>query len=211
MAEKAWRRLSPGRGRRMPNDTALHKSANEGDESEVDFLIKEGKTEIDAKGAQGRTPLHRALGSGHKAVVELLLDAKADITIKDSMKRTGTCPLAHTVSCVRVRCTTAYRRVLRRPRVAVLHWVALGAAEDSARECLQVLCERGDVSPLINLQSSSLSTPLHCAITRNHLSVVKALLEKGADVTLKDDEGKKPADLAKASGSKDMQKLVKKK
>jgi len=75
----------------MPADTDLHKAANQGDEAEVEDLLRGGAA-INGKGAQGRTPLHRALGSGHRHVVEILLERKADVAMQDSMKRTSEQP-----------------------------------------------------------------------------------------------------------------------
>ena len=72
-----------------------HAARNQGDEAETSELLAEKDIAIDAPGAQGRTALHRALGSGHKGVAALLLDANADPTKEDSCKRTSE-SLGHT-------------------------------------------------------------------------------------------------------------------
>ena len=51
---------------------------------------------------------------------------------------------------------------------------------------------------------------MHCALSRANMDVVKLLVEKGADQTLADEDGKKPPDLAKEAG-KDFVKALKKK
>ena len=43
-------------------------------------------------------------------------------------------------------------------------------------------------------------TPLHIAARRNHTSAVKILLEKGADMRLKDDNGDQPIHIAAEAG-----------
>lgn len=71
-------------------DTELHKAANLGEEYELRDIAKELDVDgVNARGAQGRTALHRALGSGSKACVEVLLEFKADPTIVDKCKRTS--------------------------------------------------------------------------------------------------------------------------
>jgi ankyrin repeat protein len=48
----------------------------------VEELLEAGD-DPNCRGAQQRTPLHRAVGKGHNDVVRLLLDKKADISISD--------------------------------------------------------------------------------------------------------------------------------
>ena len=44
-------------------------------------------------------------------------------------------------------------------------------------------------------------TPLHIAAKRNHISAVKILLTKGADMQLKDDNGDQPIHIAAEAGN----------
>lgn len=145
----------------MPHDGPLHKMANEGDKHEILSLLDSTPTEdINAAGAQGRTPLHRALGSGFTETAELLLQRKADVTIIDHMSRTS------------------------------LHWAALCATDRESRECIELLFACGGAADMINAQSQSGSTPLHCALSRGHMDAAKLLVQKGADIkTIKDEDG----------------------
>ena len=72
----------------MP-ETELHKAARDGDLNEVTSLIDEEKLNVNEKGAQGRTALHRALGSGHHECAQLLISKGADVNISDTLKRTS--------------------------------------------------------------------------------------------------------------------------
>lgn len=64
-------------------DTPLHKAAYRG---EIDN-IPEG-TDVNVRGAQNRTPLHRAAGAGHPDCCDVLIEARANINIQDSTGRT---------------------------------------------------------------------------------------------------------------------------
>ncbi|GMT50042.1 MAG: hypothetical protein IEMM0008_1581 [bacterium] len=50
-------------------------------------------------------------------------------------------------------------------------------------------------------------TPLHIAVSRNHILYVQFLIKKGAKMNLTTKQGKTPLDLAKSNG---MKKLLKK-
>lgn len=110
-SEKSPNRHRARRSRdRMPADGELHKAANQGELLEVESLLKEDGSKIDARGAQGRTPLHRALGAGFKGVAELLLDNAADVALVDTCKRT--CARSHTSTCA---CVPLFRVVPNKP------------------------------------------------------------------------------------------------
>ena len=48
----------------MP-ETELHKAARDGDVDSIEMLVTQG-LKVNEKGAQGRTPLHRALGGASR-------------------------------------------------------------------------------------------------------------------------------------------------
>jgi ankyrin repeat protein len=154
-------------GGAMPNDTPLHKLANEGSTAEIEEFLMSEPDAVNAAGAQGRTPLHRALGGGFIETATVLLERKADPNTTDHKQRTS------------------------------LHWAALNATDAAARDCIALLFDLGVGEGMINTQSQSGSTPLHCALSRNHTDASKLLVVKGADTkTIKDEDGKTCAQLA---------------
>ena len=70
-------------------DTRLHKAAWDGDINAVKQYLTAGM-DVDAKDADGETPLMNAACVGHKEIVELLIEKRADVNAKSSF---GTTPL----------------------------------------------------------------------------------------------------------------------
>lgn len=64
--------------------TALHWAADHGNEAAVALLLGNDNCPMDAQDNDGQTALHYAASCGHAEVVELLLKANADRTIKDA-------------------------------------------------------------------------------------------------------------------------------
>ena len=56
-------------------------------------------------------------------------------------------------------------------------------------------------SSLVNCQTSTGVTPLHCAAVHGRLEAIILLLDQGADVTIPDNKGKLPLDYAMKSKS----------
>lgn len=72
-----------------------------------------------------------------------------------------------------------------------LHWAAHGGHI----ACLQALLSQPRCE--VNVQNKLGDTPLHAAAWKNHVEAVRILLEKGAQVDVKNNEGKLPVDLTK--------------
>lgn len=68
----------------MNNMHSLHESARRGDLKRVKELLQDNPDRVNSKNNIGETPLHHAVGNGHKAVAELLLANNADVNTKDN-------------------------------------------------------------------------------------------------------------------------------
>ena len=145
----------------MPSDGELHKCAKDGDTETVKELLAAGGTDVNAAGAQGRTALQRALGGGYFECAEALMEGGADPKIADSAKRT----------CI--------------------HYVCLSPTPDTALNCLQLLFDKDPegMAAIIDNPTKSGSTALHCAVEKRALETVKFLIERGADPSIKDENG----------------------
>jgi ankyrin repeat protein len=78
----------------VPDDTKLIlKAAKSGDAATITALLKKDKALLNARDKDGSTPLHCAAWKGHVAVVEVLLDAGANINDVNTNTHWGTTPL----------------------------------------------------------------------------------------------------------------------
>jgi ankyrin repeat protein len=117
----------------------------------------------------GRTALHRALAGGFHECAAVLLDANADIERPDAMKRT------------------------------CLHCACLAPEVESSMKCLDLLFSRANDAMVeqINAKTKSDTTAIILATEKRAWEMVTLLLEKGADASIKNDEGKSALDLGK--------------
>jgi len=158
----------------MPADTELHKAAKDGLTDDCMDIVAQG-ADVNAPGAQKRTALHRALGGCFYETAAALIDKGADATIDDQMKRTS------------------------------LHWAVMGSGSpEDLMNCVKLVFDKGNGASMVNKQSKSSSTPLHCAITSGREAAARFLLENGADPAMQDEDGKTAQQLAKEAGMKEL-------
>jgi len=144
--------------------SVLYRAAG-GNHIEIMEALIDAEADIDKREAQAekQTPLIHAASKGHTAAVELLLEKKADWTLRTN---TGISPLA----------------------VAAIYGHV---------ECMEVLSTKVYyVVDNLDETDNSGKTPLIHAASNGHTAAVKWLLEKGADWTLKDKDGKTAIDVA---------------
>jgi ankyrin repeat protein len=148
----------------------------------------------EARNGQNQTALHRAAERGNTAVAELLLQAGARA---DAVDETGWTPLALASG-------------LDDPAIARM-LIAHGARPDG--RCLRIAaerCTRPDTPALLIAHGAAVNevddcgrSPLHLAITYDHLSVVELLIESGAELDRPDKTGLTPLMLAMRSSDID--------
>ena len=119
--------------------------------------------------------MHEAAIHGHVDIIQLLLELKADVDIRQTPRGDAT------------------QRKFQGSRTP-LHW----AAEKGHLDVVDLLLEnKADV----DAKNSTDRTPLHEAIRNSHTSVAKLLLDRGASSTASDDEGWTPLHHAADKGN----------
>ncbi|KAF6841878.1 ankyrin repeat protein, partial [Colletotrichum musicola] len=172
--------------------TLLHLAARYGHTETAVFLIKNGADKEVYDGHQ-RTPLHWAAKGGHTDMVAFLLENGAEVNVKGSF---GDTPL-HLAAEGRHTATVTY----------LIEQGADKEAEDSTgRTPLQcaVRLKHEDVVRVLVGAGSKIdvsggilrTTALHYALTEGAVRAVRFLLEKGADKSSRNEDGKTPVEVA---------------
>ncbi|KAL8746481.1 MAG: hypothetical protein Q9184_007742 [Pyrenodesmia sp. 2 TL-2023] len=152
--------------RRAENQrTGLLGAIQQGDDLLLEIAIEEGAN-VNAKGADGKAPLHLAAMQGNPDIVQLLIDHGADINIATSLR-----------GDIQERKFNGQR--------TPLHW----ACDRGHESCVRLLVKHGAD---VNANNYTNRTPLQEALMRGNVSISKFLLENGASVKSHDDEGWTP-------------------
>ncbi|KAL8649382.1 MAG: hypothetical protein Q9226_005596 [Calogaya cf. arnoldii] len=161
--------------RRAENQRAgLLSAIQQGDDLLLEIAIAEGAN-VNAKGADGKAPLHLAAMQGNPDIVQLLIDHGADINIATSLRGDD------------------MERKYNGQRTP-LHW----ACDRGHESCVRLLIKHGAE---VNANNYSNRTPLLDALTGSHVSISKFLLENGASVKAHDDDGWTPLHQAATSSN----------
>ena len=192
--------------------TSLHHASGGGHMSEVKALIAAG-ADVNAKDEDGHTPLHRASINGHAGAIKILLAAGADMNAKS---KHGFTPLyAATIN--------GHAGAVELLKAAGANMDAKGI--DDLTDYAVSLGAKGlawistpfhaymVIKLLLILAVCASATyqerPLHEASREGHVFMVKLLLDAGADVNAKDNEGFTPLRYARMEGHPDVVELLK--
>ena len=148
-------------------------AVRKGDLAAVTSLLDQG-AEVNAKFRYGTTALFKAAERGHVEIVKLLLARGADVTVKDTFY--GATAMTWALDNDHVEVVTA----LLQKAPAEAGDVLMTGVRDGKPPLVRVALASGSVKP------ETLTTALFKAAERGHVEIVKLLLARGADVTVKD-------------------------
>jgi ankyrin repeat protein/beta-lactamase regulating signal transducer with metallopeptidase domain len=172
----------------------------------IELLLEQGAN-VNEKGLGGMTPLHLVASVGLTDAAELLIAHGAEVNTKNNEGQT---PL-HLIFDEDLRGIDIDKEGTAKLLIANGADVntkdnkggtALWYAKDQGyTEIAEILIKHGakEIAPKISL---------HRIVTKGDIEQVKSLIEKGADVNAKDDNGQTPLHLAAQSGYRDMVKLL---
>jgi ankyrin repeat protein len=184
--------------------TPLGKAARDGQQMVAKFLL-ESHADLELKGS-GKTPLHWAAQSGHKAMVDLLLQHGASVNARaDQTGATALLLAANKGFKTIVQVLLDQKADIHIPAClsgpaeangnsTALHY----AAGQGLKTVAELLLDHGaDVNALNQGQV----TPLYKAVAGDHLALAELLVRRGADANRGDHS---PLFLAVANGSEEM-------
>ena len=164
--------------------TCLISAAYEGHTDTVRYLVGLPEVDLNHQGSNKRTALHVAVHQKHADVVQMLIDAGADIETKNDK---GHSPL-HLASS---------SGALTTAKMLVKAGADVRATDDKGNTCLILAAYLGHTDtvrylmslPEVDLdqQGTNNFTALHFAVQQKHADVVQVLIDAGADIKTTND------------------------
>ena len=178
-------------------ETCLILAAYDGHTDIVRYLVSLPEVDLNQQGSNNFTALQVAVKRKHADMVQVLIDAGADIDTKDDV---GCSPL-HLAS---------RSGELTTVKMLVKAGADVRATDDRRYTCLIFAAYLGltdTVRYLVSLPEVDLNhqqinnhTALNAAVYKKHADVVQVLIDAGADIETKSDQGLSPLHLASRSG-----------
>jgi ankyrin repeat protein len=186
----------------------LLEAAGDGDTARVRQLLTEGAP-LEARDAQGNTPLLRATQGNHAQAAAALIEAGADVNSQNHMQD----------SAYLLAGAQGYREILE---LALSHGADLKSTNRYGGTALIPACERGHVEVVKRLLQAGVDpdhvnrlgwTGLLEAIILSdggprHQAIVALLIEGGAEVNLPDKDGRTPLQHARQRGQTEIVQML---
>jgi len=181
----------------------LFVAIDEGKELVAEGVLTREKPALDARNADGETPLHRAVEKGMLELTRALLKAGASLRARS---RSGETPLHYAA----LNPETDYVAVLLDAKAdskarnddgeTALHWAALSGNANVVRLLLQRGADPGQADLRGNL-------PLHGAADSGNAELVALLISRTQDPRVKNREGRSAEEIARERGHADVVRL----
>ena len=185
--------------------TCLHIVSAKGRTETVRYLVGLKDVDVNIADDKGYTALHSAVDKGHVDVVQVLIDAGADIDAKNNMGRS---PLFW-----------AWKRgKLDIVKVLVKAGADVCVTDNKGDTCLSLTAANGRTETVrylvglpevdVNIADEKDFTALHSAVDEGHVDVVQVLIAAGADIEAKDEMGRTPLHVASENGNMAIVKML---
>jgi len=177
--------------RNKRRQTALHIAVNRGHIWVVRTLLKLA-CHVSLQDLEGDTPLHDTILKKRDDMLEMLLDGGADVTVTNN---NGFNVLHHAALRGNPSAMCLILNKLKRPWVidekkddgyTALHLAAL----NNHLQVAETLIKMGHAN--LDIQNINHQTPLHLAVERQNIQIVRLLVSEGAKVNLTDRDGDTP-------------------
>ncbi|KAK9746233.1 Ankyrin repeats (3 copies) [Popillia japonica] len=174
-------------------ETSLHCAVSTARLDTVKILL-DNKSDPNLQDNHGKTPLHIAATNGYTDIVEMLIqEHSVNINLADE---DGITPL----HCAVFTGRNGIVKLLADSQAV------LDVKEKSGKTALYTAVEEGNLDlvklllqkqeSLVNVANNYNSTPLHCALTENHLEIATLLIDKSASINMRDKNDDTPLHLA---------------
>lgn len=186
----------------MDLNRILYECANRGYVEECKRCIEKGANVNYKYARDDTTALHKAVELEHIECVKILLEAGADINIKD-INESAPLHFARSVSCLELLLKNKNIQIDIRNNAGKTPLQIASARGDI--ECIKMLLQHGAD---INNKDDSGCAPLHFAILNDKEDSVKVLLHYGADIHLKNGHCRNAKELAIIEHKEHIAKLI---
>ena len=182
----------------------IHRASETGDLAKVQALLEKEPNLVNAKGDNGKVPLHFAAAKGHVDIAALLIAKGGDTNAKDE---DGEVPLHLAAANGQVELAS-----LLIAQGADVNARSVGgstplrmAAEEGRAQMVSLLVEKGAD---VKAKAATGWTPLHGAAENGYTDVASFLVLKGADVDAKEEKGRTPLRWASLKGHMEIVSLL---